>query len=208
MSTNTMALLDQAELLKLAMAASAENDSGATIGYLKEATSRSDASPYSHYLLGAEYAQIKMYDRAITEMQKALQLDASLSLVRLQLGLLWLTSGVGDTATEVLTPLHDLPETDSIGLFGKGLCHLIKDEFLEATELLQAGIARNDSNPALNNDMQKIITEIENLRAQGKLQPAASSKESHNADSADNADIVEIDEQHILLSAYTSTTSH
>ncbi len=201
MNANTMALLDQAELIKIALAASAENDTGTAIGYLKEATSRPDVNPVAHYLLGAEYAQIKMYDRAISEMEKALAMNPEMAIVRLQLGLLWLSSGVGDTATTILTPLKDLPENDPLGLFGKGLCHLIKDEFIETTECLSAGIQFNDSNPALNTDMQRILNEIDGLRAQGKLKPAASSKEMQ-ATQDDN------DNQHILLSAYTSTSTH
>ncbi|MBI3229332.1 MAG: hypothetical protein HYZ45_03860 [Burkholderiales bacterium] len=199
MTASTMALLDQDELMRLALAASGENDTGAAIGYLKEAISRPDARAIAHFLLGAEYATIKMYDRAIEEMQKALEMDASLAIVRLQLGLLWLSSGVAETAATVLAPLQELPADDPLRLFGAGLTHLMRDEFTEASSNLQAGIARNDSNPALNTDMQKIVQEIDNLRAQGKI-PASEEKAK--------VDETESDSQHILLSAYTSTTTH
>ncbi|MES2347551.1 MAG: hypothetical protein V4641_08265, partial [Pseudomonadota bacterium] len=83
MTPNTLALLDQAELQQLALNASAANDSASAIAYWKEAVSRADATAQARYLLGAEYAQIKMYDRAIGEMEAAVALDPALSIARL-----------------------------------------------------------------------------------------------------------------------------
>ena len=201
MSTTTLSLLDQAELLQLALNASAANDSGTAIAYLKEATSRPDATAIAHYILGAEYAQSKLYERAAVEMGKAVEIDPGLSIARLQLGLLWLSGAAADKAVEVLTPLMDLSETDPLRLFGKGLCHLIKDEFIDATECLQNGIKLNETNPALNSDMQKILNEIVvvlNKAETPQVMVAEAPKEGEE----------EEDGQHVLLSAYTRGTSH
>ncbi|HZV63597.1 MAG TPA: hypothetical protein VFG03_01630 [Telluria sp.] len=192
MSATTLSLLDQTELLQLATGASAGGDSGAAIGYLKEAVSRPDAIGAAHYLLGAEYAQIGLYERASGAMEAAIALDPALSVARLQLGLLWLSGGAPDKADLALAPLDDLSVDDPMRLFGRGLRHLIKDEFDDATACLQAGIAANTANAPLNGDMQRIVEQIARVRAGGALPDAAPpvAAEAHQ----------------MLLSAYTSNT--
>ncbi len=195
MSPTTLSLLDQTELLQLSREASGAGDDGMALAYLKEAVSRPDATGVAHYLLGAEYAQIKLYDRAVGEMEAALALDPALSIARLQLGLLWLSSGVADRASDVFGPLAELPENDPLRHFGAGLCALIKDAFDEASARLQSGIALNTVNAPLNGDMQRIVDEIARLRAAAPLEAA---EDSVTAD----------DSHHVMLSAYTGNTSH
>jgi len=190
-------MLDQAELLQLAKNASGGDDSAAAIAYLKEAVSRTDATGAAHYLLGAEYAQIGMYERAVGEMESALALDPALATARLQLGLLWLGGGTVDRAESVLAPLAELPPDDPLRHFGAGLVLLIKNRLGDAAARLQQGIALNRSNAPLNNDMRKIIDEI------GRVQSGVSSA-AHAASAAPAAE----DTQHILLSAYTGNTTH
>ena len=92
MSNSILAGLDQAERMQLALQAGAANEAGSAIAYLKEAVARPDATAQAHYLLGAEYAQLGMFDRAAGEMEAALALDQTLYTARLQLGLLCLRS--------------------------------------------------------------------------------------------------------------------
>ncbi len=192
MTIGTLAMLDQEELLQLGLKASAENDSGSAIAYLKEAVSRADGNAVAHYILGAEYAQIKMYQRAIGEMEAAIALDPALSIARLQLGLLWL--GADDTAraAEVLAPLGELNPQDALHQFGAGLQLLIAENLPEALRCLGAGIALNTANPALNLDMRSIMRAVE-ARQAGGVEAAAGA-----AAVADGEQ-----ERHVLLSAYT-----
>ncbi|NIA55053.1 hypothetical protein HAV22_15560 [Massilia sp. TW-1] len=199
MTTTTLSMLDQAELLQLALNASAADDSGTAIAYLKEAVSRPDATSAAHYVLGAEYAQIKMYDRAVGEMEAALALDPALSIARLQLGLLWLTNGAAEQALTVFGPLADLAEDDPLRLFGIGLCHLIRDEFADARALLAAGIAANTTNLPLNGDMQQMIGAIDAHLAGAAAAPLAQAAEPEAAPE---------DAHRMLLSAYTGNTGH
>lgn len=194
MTTTTLSLLDQTELLQLSTEAGATGEAGAAIAYLKEAVSRPDATGIAHFLLGAEYAQIKLYERAVSEMEAALALDPALSIARLQLGLLWLTSGIGERATQVFEPLAELPDSDPLRHFGAGLVALIKDQFDEAVRQLRSGIVLNLTNQALNTDMQRIIDEIGQLQAGPGAAAAAAPAEAPS--------------QHVLLSAYTGNTSH
>lgn len=194
MSTNNLALLDQAELLQLALNASTAGDSANTIAYLKEAVSRADADAKAHYLLGAEYAQITMYERAIGEMEAAIALDPTLSVARLQLGMLWLGANDTERAANVLQALSELGASDPLRLFGAGLQQLIANRLVDALDSLREGIALNTVNAALNGDMQNIMRHIE-LRIASGAGPAAAARE-------------EPDSQHILLSAYTSGPRH
>lgn len=195
MIASPLSLLDQTELLRLALEANRSGADGNAMAYLKEAVSRPDATGSAHFLLGAEYAQIKLYDRAVNEMEAALALDPGLSIARLQLGLLWLTSGAAERSQQVLAPLSDLAESDPLRLFGEGLCALIRDEFDETVRLLEQGIARNRDNDALNGDMRRLLDELALARKAGQAeappQPAATEEFPH-----------------LLLSAYTGKTSH
>lgn len=195
MISGTLSLLDQTELLQLALEANRNGEAGSSIAYLKEAVSRPDATANAHFLLGAECAQIKLYDRAVSEMEAAIALDPGLSIARFQLGLLWLTSGAPERALQVFAPLTELAEHDSLRLFGEGLCALIRNEFDEAVRLLESGIVLNQSNEALNGDMRTMLAELARVRAMGHEEvPGAN---------PDNEDI-----HHVLLSAYTGNTSH
>jgi tetratricopeptide (TPR) repeat protein len=199
MTTMTLSLLDQAELLQLALNASAADDSGTAIAYLKEAVSRPDGTSVAHYVLGAEYAQIKMYDRAVGEFEAALALDPALSIARLQLGLLWLTGGAAEQALTVFGPLAELAEEDPLRLFGQGLCHLARDEFADARALLVAGIAANSTNLPLNADMQRMIDAIDAHLAGVAAAPLAQAAEPEAP--AEDA-------HRMLLSAYTGNTGN
>jgi tetratricopeptide (TPR) repeat protein len=197
MQTATLSLLDQAELLKLALNAGATGDPGTAIAYLKEAVSRPDANAITHYILGAEYAQIGMFDRAADAMEAALALDPALAIARLQLALIRLGAGAPLQADDVLAPLQDLAAADPLRLFGRGLSHLIHDQLEDARACLAEGIACNAANPALNGDMQKIVDEIAR-RASG-AEPAAAQEPAAGRD--------EETAHQLMLSAYTGNSS-
>ncbi|NRR31451.1 hypothetical protein HSX11_14835 [Oxalobacteraceae bacterium] len=200
MTIATLSMLDQAELLQLALNASGANDSASAIAYLKEAVSRADATAVAHYILGAEYAQIKMYERAIGEMEAAIALDPTLSIARLQLGMLWLGANDGARAAEVLLPLTELAATDALHQFGAGLLHLIREELAEAIYCLSQGVTLNTSNPALNGDMQKIVREVESAQANAAAAPVAPTQ--------DQAQAEEEGTRHVLLSAYAGNNAN
>jgi tetratricopeptide (TPR) repeat protein len=190
MNNDTLAMLDQAELFQLAMTASTGGDGGTAIAYLKAAVARSDATAAAHYLLGAEYAQIALYDRAMDEMEAAIALDPALWTARLQLALLYLAANREDRAADVLGPLAERQDDDPLQRFADGLLRLIGGDMAGARDALAAGIARNDANLALNGDMQRIIDEI------GRRLEAAAAEEPEEA------------AEHILLGAYAGNQRH
>jgi len=174
-TTSTAGKLDTDELLHLAWAAGDKGETDRAIALLKQAAEEAPNDARCHYLLGAEYAQIGMYERAIAQMQAAIELDPELHAARFQLGLLQLTSRDADAAQATWAPLEMLGPRHAFTLFKTGLAHLAKDEFAACVQCLQQGIAANDFNAPLNTDMQRILAQVEPLAQQ---QPAEAKAES------------------------------
>jgi tetratricopeptide (TPR) repeat protein len=110
-----------------------------------------------HYLLGAELAQAGHYDRAVQEMQAAVQMQPDLHTATLQLGLLHLTRNEPANAIATWQPLGQLDAEAPLRLFKEGLEALIYDDFELCAQLITRGIAANHVNPALNRDMQLVV---------------------------------------------------
>lgn len=188
--------LDADELLHLALAASEQNQTEEAITLLKRAVALAPKDGRLHYLLGAQHAQIGLYDRAAQEMQHAVTLDPGLDTAHFQLGMLHITSGRPEAAAAAWKALDKLAPDHPLYLFKTGLLHLAKDEFAECEQLLKRGIAANKANAALNNDMQRILKEIE-----GRIPAAA------NSTPAAEATRPKATPKHVLLSAYKQNKS-
>ena len=189
--------LDQDQLLNLALTAVQNRQRETAISILKQATSRTDASAQAHYLLGAEYAQIQLYERAVGEIETALMIDANLHTARLQLALLYFGASKVDKAISTLAPLAVLPDTDPMRHFGEGLMALARNALADAKAKLASGISLNITNLALNIDMQRIIDEID--KANGVRPPTL-----------ENGDELPTDPsaRHIFLSAYANSKNN
>lgn len=165
--------LDGDELLHLALDASQKEQPAKAIEYLKRAAEISPDNAEVRYMLGAEHAQIGMYERAMEDMAAALAIAPELDTARFQLGLLHLTSKHLPEALDIWQPLDRLGEDHPLYLFKTGLLHLAKDEFGRCVEYLRRGIANNTFNQALNTDMQRVLDEAAPLAAQdGGVQAA------------------------------------
>ena len=160
--------LDTEELLHLAWTASDKGNADQAISLLKQAVAGAPTDARCHYLLGAEYAQIGMFDRAAEQMGAAVALDPSLHAARFQLGLLQLTSRQPEAAGVTWSGLDVLGERHAYVLFKTGLLHLARDEFADCLRCLREGIALNDFNAPLNGDMQRVIEQTEPLAQAGE----------------------------------------
>ncbi len=154
-----MSSLDAEELFHLALKASEIGDHDKAINYLKESIEQ-DPTPQAYYILAAEHAEIGMMQRAIAGMEKAVSLDPGLWTAQLQLGLLLLTQNLPNEAVISWKVLEQLPEDDALFCFGKGLVALVDEDVEGCISYLKKGIALNISNPSLNGDMEKIISNI------------------------------------------------
>jgi len=153
--------LDVEELLQLALRASGENSNEQSITYLKRALALKPNEGRLHYMLAAEHAQMGLYDRAAEEMAKAVELDPSLVTAHFQLGLLYITSGRVAQAEAAWRPLDKLGKDNFLHLFKTGMLHLVRDEFKESESCLERGIKANNFNEPLNNDMRKILRDVQ-----------------------------------------------
>ena len=149
--------LDPQELKFLAIQASRGSQADQALLYLKQAIRQAPQDGELHYLLGAEHAQLGMFDRAAEEMERALALAPDMHTARMQLGLLYLTQADVEASSMTLEPLCALKEDNCHCHFALGLLHLMHDRFPECRAALTQGIARNMQNDALNLDMQKIL---------------------------------------------------
>lgn len=190
MTTTSYSSLSQDALFHLAVQAMRRSDPETAVACLEEAASRSDATGQACYLLGAQYAQMERYDEAALEFERAVTLDAGLSIARLQYGLLLMTMGDAPRSAQVLASLLQLGEADPLAHFAAGLLHLARDEFANAQHCLACGIALNTENPPLNADMQKLL---------GRIKSVTATPAEPKPDNAEGA-------SHILLSAYTGNT--
>lgn len=163
---------DQDELLHLALEALRRNDHGAALTYLKQGAQRFPDNVNMAFLLGAEHAQIGMYDRAEAEFKRAIELDPGLAIARFQLGLLQLTQARPADAKATWQALDDLPVDHALRLFKQGLEALAEDRFDAARALLTQGMSANQINPDLNRDMANVLANIP--AADGAAPPAAS----------------------------------
>jgi len=189
-----MTQLDADELLHFAIRASQNNESEKAILYLKHALQQEPENAKLHYFLGAQHAEIGMYDRAVEEMATAVKLDPNLETAHFQLGLLYATSARIEEANNAWEPLDKLGNEHPLYLFKTGLIQLAKDEFSEATENLSNGIKLNKLNPDLNNDMQRILDSITQINS-----------EQITAEKNSESDMPKDDKKsgnHIFLSAY------
>lgn len=116
--------------------------------------------PRLHFLRGSLLASIGRPIEARAALKQAVELAPDFAIARFQLGFFQLTSGEALDALESWGPLTLLPEDHYLRLFVAGLTFLVRDEFAETIANLQAGIAANDENPALNRDMQLIIDQV------------------------------------------------
>ena len=92
-----------------------------------------------HFLKGSILAGQENYEAARASMRQAVDIAP---------------------AQEAWGPLHGLPKGSYVKYFVEGLCHLIRDEFVDAIAKLEDGIRRNDEIALMNRDIQLIIDEI------------------------------------------------
>jgi tetratricopeptide (TPR) repeat protein len=170
--------LDAEELLQLALRASGESGHEESITYLKRALALKPDEGRLHYMLAAEHAQMGLHDRAAEEMAKAVELDPSLVTAHFQLGLLHITSGRVEKAEAAWQPLDKLGKDNFLHLFKTGMLHLVRDEFKESETCLERGIKANNFNEALNNDMRKILHDVQARLGKAAAAPAATPAEA------------------------------
>lgn len=127
---------------------------------LEKAVGANPENPALRHLLGAHYAQVGRYEEAERELYRAISLDPQAHVARMQLGLLYLTSGDPHRAISTWQQLESLDDTNALKSFKQGLEALIRDDFAGCTRWLNQGIAQNSAYPALNGDMRQLLARV------------------------------------------------
>lgn len=153
-----MTLSSDAQLQELMTAIA--SGSGDDIALVDRALGELPQDPRLHFLRGSLLAGIGRPIEALSSLKKAVALAPDFAIARFQLGFFQLTSGEAADALSSWGPLALLPEGHYLRAFVAGLTFLIRDEFSQAVEQLQLGIAANGENLPLNRDMQLIIDRI------------------------------------------------
>lgn len=119
--------------------------------------------PRLHFMQGSILAGKGRAIEAHKAMSRALELAPAFALARYQLGFFEMTSGEPERALSTWGPLLAAPRDNYLRVFVEGMTHLIRDEFVEAIARFEAGIALNNENVPMNNDIHLLIAECRKL---------------------------------------------
>jgi len=176
-SNTSKELLDSEELMHLALKATETGEGDKVLSYLKRILAIEAEHAMALYLLGAQHAQMGLFDRAKEEISRAVELEPNIPVTaHLQLGLLHLSSGDISSTMDAWAPLDQLADDDALNLFKRGLTYLVQDEFAKCVECLEKGIAANTQYPALNADMQAFMDRAREALDQTPGKPVSGSK--------------------------------
>ena len=152
--------LSNEELMHVALHANSAGRTQETMEALKLILSRDADNAKALYMLGAVHAEIGMMDDAVAEMARAVELEPELVTAHFQLGLLHFMQERYEEAARAWAPLDASPPDDAFYLFKTGLLLLAAGEYASSIETLESGIARNEFNEALNDDIRGIVDRI------------------------------------------------
>ncbi|MFZ9036349.1 MAG: hypothetical protein ACO2ZM_09595 [Francisellaceae bacterium] len=134
---------DVEEAMHLAVYYSDHGQKDAAIRMLKELVFHKPNHAEAHFLLAAQYAEIKLRQRAVAEYHKALMIKPDFKLARLQLCMLYLS--MDDTKQLIVTaePLISADSQDYFYHFAAALMALSEENFDEGKQCLAAGMSLN-----------------------------------------------------------------
>lgn len=142
-----------------------QSDDDGDLAAVDALLARYQGDPRLHFMRGSILAGRGQPIDAHAAMARAVEIAPEYALARYQLGFFELTSGEADQALSTWGPLLRLPTDNYLRLFVEGMTHLIRDEFDAALTKYEEGIARNDENEPMNNDIRLLMRETRDLAA-------------------------------------------
>lgn len=119
--------------------------------------------PRLHFMLGSILAGKGRAIEAHAAMSRAVEIAPAFALARYQLGFFELTSGEAERALSTWGPLLAAPRDNYLRVFVEGMTHLIRDEFAEAIERFETGMALNRENAPMNSDIALLVDQCRAL---------------------------------------------
>jgi len=161
MMKNFLSPFDADETLKLAIHASEHGDAHSAIRYLTELLNIQPDHGAACYFLAMQYAEIGLFERAITTLQHAVEINPTFDIAQFQLGLLYLQTQQILQAEQIFSGLSLSSHDPALTAFSLGYLALFKEQIPNAVHHFQEGIAVC-SNDALSNDIKRVIAQVEN----------------------------------------------
>ncbi|MCG9513052.1 hypothetical protein MCL32_15700 [Acinetobacter pittii] len=161
MMKNFLSPFDADETLKLAIHASEHGDTHSAIRYLTELLNIQPDHGAACYFLAMQYAEIGLFERAITTLQHAVEINPTFDIAQFQLGLLYLQTQQTLQAEQIFSGLSLSSHDPALTAFSLGYLALFKEQIPNAIHHFQEGIAVC-SNDALSNDIKRVIAQVEN----------------------------------------------
>lgn len=158
---NFLSPFDADETLKLAIHASEHGDAHSAIRYLTELLNIQPDHGAACYFLAMQYAEIGLFERAITTLQHAVEINPTFDIAQFQLGLLYLQTQQTLKAEQIFSGLSVSSHDPALTAFSLGYLALFKEQIPNAIHHFQEGIAVC-SNDALSNDIKRVIAQVEN----------------------------------------------
>lgn len=175
MMKNFLSPFDADETLKLAIHASEHGDTHSAIRYLTELLNVQPDHGAACYFLAMQYAEIGLFERAITTLQHAVEINPTFDIAQFQLGLLYLQTQQMLQAEQIFSGLSLSSHDPALTAFSLGYLALFKEQIPNAIHHFQEGIAVC-SNDALSNDIKRVIAQVENA-AQNSPIPKSSNQD-------------------------------
>ncbi len=158
----TSALLDDEELLRLALSAMNADRDAEAMDLLKRLLERQPDHGQANYLLAALHAELGMMDRAEAGFRAAVNALPDMPLARFQLGQLLLLQGDDAQAAQVLAPLTGRGPGDALGAYARALSATAAGDAAAAIVQLEDGLGHEQPIPALAGDMQRLLGHLRN----------------------------------------------
>lgn len=175
MMKNFLSPFDADETLKLAIHASEHGDAHSAIRYLTELLNIQPDHGAACYFLAMQYAEIGLFERAITTLQHAVEINPTFDIAQFQLGLLYLQTQQTLQAEQIFSGLSVSSHDPALTAFSLGYLALFKEQIPNAIHHFQEGIAVC-SNDALSNDIKRVIAQVENA-AQNSSSPKSNNQD-------------------------------
>jgi tetratricopeptide (TPR) repeat protein len=120
----------------------------------------------AHFLLGAEFAELGLWDQAEAAFKRTVELAPTLAPARLQWGLVYFVNGQLDAARDIFQPLTQGDDA-ALALYGEGLVRACDNHLEAAARSLRLGLAEPQAIPVLASDMARLAGEFESKAAAG-----------------------------------------
>lgn len=154
------AILDNDELLRLALEAMNAGRDAESVVMLKTLTERDPWNAHGQYLLAAQHAQMGLVDRAEAGFKAAMDSGLELPVARFQYGQLLLLKGDNSAARQVLSGVPT-DAGDALGDYARALMACADEDIPAATGLLRSGLEKSQVIPALGEDMRRLLANLE-----------------------------------------------